>query len=379
MGFNRNETRPNNNYMNYVRMYIRADLRKTIIKRKYQKFMEFFADATSILVALYDILFFILNFFDYFYAYHHLSQNIFFFKDIKHDNKFNIFPKKIQIQEVLSSLNQKEKNNNSEYFIKDNKDSKKILNKNNKFKNDGKIKELYTDFEIKDIQVYKNNNSEAKNKNFTIFKNDEEGRKSGIKLTNKKKLKSLKLNLVKFNNNFQENQLEYENDIQKDKNSEIGRINNTDLIIKKIKNKINKYSKESSKEKSFSSSFDSNDINSDYISKIESSFNIFEIVITEFFKCCMCRRMSIKNKMNENANKLLNKKLDIITYVRNMILFDIMTKTILDDERNNIINLICRPVISLKNNQKKEFNKFYINYKEQDFNKFTNDIHELIK
>ena len=246
-------------------------------------------------------------------------------------------------------------------------------------KNDSKIKELYTDFEIKDIQIYKNNNSEAKNKNFTIFKNDEEGRKSGIKLTNKKKLKSLKLNLVKFNNTFQENQLEYENDIQKDKNSEIRRINNTDLIIKKIKNKINKYSKESSKEKSFSSSFDSNDINSDYISKIESSFNIFEIVITEFFKCCMCRRMSIKNKMNENANKLLNKKLDIITYVRNMILFDIMTKTILDDERNNIINLICRPVISLKNNQKKEFNKFYINYKEQDFNKFTNDIHELIK
>ena len=62
-----------------------------------------------------------------------------------------------------------------------------------------------------------------------------------------------------------------------------------------------------------------------------------------------------------------------------MILFDIITKTILDDDRNNIINLLCHPVISLKNNQKKEFNKFYNNYKEQDFNKFANDINELLK
>ena len=379
MGFNRNETRPNNNYMNYVRMYIRADLKKTIIKRKYQKFMEFFADATSILVALYDILFFILNFFDYFYAYHHLSQNIFFFKDIKHDNKFNIFPQKMQIQEVLSSLEKREKSNNSKYFIKDNKDSKKVLIENNDLKNSRQEKELYSDFEIKDIQIYKNNNPETKYKNLKIFNNDGEEKKSGSKPTNKKILKSLNLKTVKFNNNFNENDLESEDKSQKEKISEIIRINNTDLIIKKIKNKIDKYSKESSKEKSSSSSFDTKNIDAEYISKIESSFNLFEIVVTEFLKCCVCRRMAIKSKMHENANKLLNNKLDIITYVRNMILFDIITKTILDDDRNNIINLLCRPVISLKNNQKKEFNKFYNNYKEQDFNKFANDINELLK
>ena len=378
MGFNRNETRPNNNYMNYVRMYIRADLKKTIIKRKYQKFMEFFADATSILVALYDILFFILNFFDYFYAYHHLSQNIFFFKDIKHDNKFNIFPQKMQIQEVLSSLEKREKSNNSKYFIKDNKDSKKVLIENNDLKNSRQEKELYSDFEIKDIQIYKNNNPESKYKNLKIFNNDGEEKKSGSKPTNKKILKSLNLKTVKFNNN-NENDLESEDKSQKEKISEIIRINNTDLIIKKIKNKIDKYSKESSKEKSSSSSFDSKNIDAEYISKIESSFNLFEIVVTEFLKCCVCRRLAIKSKMHENANKLLNNKLDIITYVRNMILFDIITKTILDDDRNNIINLLCRPVISLKNNQKKEFNKFYNNYKEQDFNKFANDINELLK
>ena len=93
MGYNRTDTKPNN-YQNYARLYLRADLKKTIIKRKYQKFMEFFADASSILVALYDILFFIFNFIDYFYAYHSLSQQIFFFKDIKEENNNNIFQKK---------------------------------------------------------------------------------------------------------------------------------------------------------------------------------------------------------------------------------------------------------------------------------------------
>ena len=143
--------------------------------------------------------------------------------------------------------------------------------------------------------------------------------------------------------------------------------------------KLDEDSKESSKEKSSSFSFDSNTGKSEYNLKIESSFNIFEIIITEFFKCCMCKRLSMKNKINENANKVLNKKLDIITYIRNMILFDIMNKTILDNEINDIINFLCRPIISLKNNQKKEFNKFYKNYQEKDFNKFNINIQALLQ
>ena len=81
--------------------------------------MEFFADASSILVALYDILFFIFNFIDYFYAYHSLSQQIFFFKDIKEENNYNIFKKKKEIQEIISSIEYKEKNIDSETLKED--------------------------------------------------------------------------------------------------------------------------------------------------------------------------------------------------------------------------------------------------------------------
>ena len=93
----------------------------------------------------------------------------------------------------------------------------------------------------------------------------------------------------------------------------------------------------------------------------------------------MSRRMAIKNNMNENANEIINKKLDIITYVRNMILFDIMNSTIIDNERNDIINFICRPIISSDKNQSYEFCQYYKSYKEEDFEKFKNNITELMK
>ena len=117
-------------------------------------------------------------------------------------------------------------------------------------------------------------------------------------------------------------------------------IYNTDLLNIKYSEKANedsKKSKSSDKEKSSSLSSESNSIKLEPDSKLEYSFNIFEILITQFFKCFMCKRIKIKNKINENANKLLNKKLDIITYIRNMILFDILHRTILDNKRNVVL------------------------------------------
>ena len=43
-------------YLNYARIYIRADTRRTEVKRKYQKLMEFYADISSIMISIYRIL-----------------------------------------------------------------------------------------------------------------------------------------------------------------------------------------------------------------------------------------------------------------------------------------------------------------------------------
>jgi len=89
--------------------------------------------------------------------------------------------------------------------------------------------------------------------------------------------------------------------------------------------------------------------------------------------------MKIKNNINEKANKIINQNLDIILYIRNMILFDIINRIILKDDKKNIINFLCRPIISINKSQKNEFGDFYKIYKENDFDNFFNDIKELIK
>ena len=61
-----------------------------------------------------------------------------------------------------------------------------------------------------------------------------------------------------------------------------------------------------------------------------------------------------------------------------MILFDIINRTIVDDNKKEIINFLCRPIISVNGNEKQEFHKFYRKYKERDFEKFINNLEDLL-
>ena len=113
-GMNRFTEHPDE-YEYYTKIYIRADLKKTVIKRKYQKFMEFYADASSLLIAIYAILDIIFNYINTFYANHSLSKSIFFFKDLEEENSFNLFKKRQKMQELISitDIYQTKNNNNS--------------------------------------------------------------------------------------------------------------------------------------------------------------------------------------------------------------------------------------------------------------------------
>ena len=82
VGLNRGKTKPHDTYK-YARVYIRADTKKTVIKRNYQKLFEFYANATSLLIGLYRLLIIIFNYINNFYAENSLSRRIFFFKNLK--------------------------------------------------------------------------------------------------------------------------------------------------------------------------------------------------------------------------------------------------------------------------------------------------------
>jgi hypothetical protein len=113
--------------------------------------------------------------------------------------------------------------------------------------------------------------------------------------------------------------------------------------------------------------------------RVENDFNILEIIITQIFKCCMTKSMRLKNDANEKANEVLFKKMDINAYVRNSILFDVMNQAMIDHNKRTILNFLSRPVISVNKKTKNEFNEFYRNYKEKDFNKYYDNIQELVQ
>ena len=113
--------------------------------------------------------------------------------------------------------------------------------------------------------------------------------------------------------------------------------------------------------------------------KINYSFNILEAILVSFFNCCLPKKLNSKNNINEKANSILFKKLDLVTYVRSMILSDLINDIILSEDKMTILNFLSRPVISL--NKDPEYPKlgFYKKYRRNDFEKYFESISDLVK
>ena len=90
-------------YEYYSKMYIRADLKKVIIKRKYQKFMEFYADASSLLIAVYEILVVIFSYVNTFYGHHAVASKLFFYKNLEGTENFNAAKKSSMLKDLIKA------------------------------------------------------------------------------------------------------------------------------------------------------------------------------------------------------------------------------------------------------------------------------------
>jgi hypothetical protein len=368
-------------YEYYSKIYIRADLKKTIINRKYQKFMEFYADASSLLIAIYGILEVIFNYINGFYANHSLSKLIFFFKDLEEENSFSVSKKRQKIQELLymTDLNHS-KNNSVEFDSKDSKNSK-YFSMNNKDSERLNIIENNKEDVQKEVKIYNSKKNQFDSKNIKNKKINDIGNKFEIdQIKINKILKSKKNdNNGTLYKNFQKN------DFKEKEDDSYPKLKKTQFTYNK-KGESMMYFKQKNKEDDFSESQGTNmeDISSESsepkkkkVIRAYNSFNVFEIIITEFLPCCRSQEMIVKSESLEMANNIIFKKMDIITYVRNMILFDLLNQIILDESKKTIINFLCRPIISLNTKQKNEFEEFYKNYRERDFKKFFQEIQDL--
>ena len=316
MGLEFNETNTE-----YAKIFLRADTKRTIIKRTYQKVTEFYANASSLLIALYEILIVIFSYINNFYAEESITKKLFFFKElgIKHFNNLKKY-------KIISEIN-------------------KI---NGISSNIGYLDTLQNDLNIKEFNRYiKKRKNTIQNKKLLIEKSKSSN--SSIKKVFEESAYTEKNEKIYKNNLFTLDINKPNKDIKSQCDNAKSNLN--------IAKSVNNYEK--------------NQQNINY------SFNVFEIFLVTFCYKCIKGKLKLKNELSNKAKEILYYKLDIHIYLRNMFLFDIINQTIIEGKIKNIINLLSRPVISINNKEKEEEEIYYKNYNKNEFNKFYEGLIEL--
>ena len=330
-GLKRNEKYTD--YGNFAVVYLRADTKKTVIKRKYQKIAEFYADVSSLLLSIFNILIIIFGFLNKFWGEQYLYNKLFFFQDLN----LNINNKEDKIKQLI--------------FITD-------LNKNN---ND---------------MVKNNRNEKVK---ISTLKMGSHTSKNIINLSDELPQSKQNIGDFDFNNNekisnsYQEKSCreEYKDNNINSKNNFINIITTKSISNYLVNNNDKKYNLTTTNK-------NANKKDKEFVN-IEYEYYLSDYVKTIFSKCkcCESKKLKIKNSLKEKANSFFYNKLDITLYMRHIILFDIMKDILLDTETKNIVNFLEHPIISLSNNEENELSLIYNKYNESDFDKFYNEIIRL--
>ena len=335
-------TRQNNatDYLNFIKLFIRADTKKTEVKRRYQKINEFYADASALLITIYEILIIILELINNFWAQQSLSKRIFFFQDF--DHKLHINDRQEKIRELLCTTNLNIINDKmSRKKTYDVNFEKYKINKINDFKNEKDIKKRkYSSNNLNNIFVQSEETQVEIENGYQKLSNSYMGRE--FRINSKNNLDSNRQsrnNEICEINSFTENNDIYISTTNKDKDSDSGEKNEE---------------------------------------KIKYSYNLFDKIRGLIIcKRCLSKKLKVKDDLTEKAIALLNSKLDITLYVRNMMIIDIINEILLDPETRDIVNFLARPIISLKRVEENELSLFYHKYKEANFEKFYKEVIQL--
>ena len=326
-----NRTNTSSDYLNWVKLFFRADTRKTDVKRKYQNLMEFYADASCLLMGFYEILIVIINFINNFYAEVSLSKKIFFFKELTHNNlNINKYPKRINDLILKTDPNEKHLKLHNNFFPRKNNNlpSNVYPNNSNNLQNEKNSRRSNSKSSISNVEILSINKFDIKSD-------------SNDRSVDKLKSHKLQTDNISFkqgeNNFYQQNEIKVVN-----KNNEISPLEEYENI---------KY-----------------------------DFNIFEVFISSFCKHCLAKNFGIKNNINEKAVNILNNNLDVVLFVKNQMLFNILYETLIEDQIKSIVNFLCRPIISINDDKtKNNLPQYYHKYQEDDFNKFSQEIVQLVQ
>ena len=114
--------------------------------------------------------------------------------------------------------------------------------------------------------------------------------------------------------------------------------------------------------------------------KIHFKYNFCELLILVFCECFSWRKLKLKNILFKKGEKLLYLSSDILSYLKNMQILDILTYIILEPNQIKMLKFISKPVISFT---EKKNSTNSINWKLEDDNegkeKYVNDFYKGYK
>ena len=337
-GLNRSKTNPFDKY-NFATLYIRADTKKTEIKRTYQNLLEFYADVSSLLLGIFRFLIIVFDFINNFYVEYSFAKRIFIFKEFENSH-FNISKRYKQLNQLKLLINNyNEQNTDINSF---NSDLDSYLPNEKIFGNF----ECNTYNKIKKKEI--NISNEYNKRNSIPYSNQIMGNVINDGNNSRSKLSS---GNIKNEKPFSSNN----STIDKGSIKKIGRI--SDSIS--LENTINKVIVK----------------NNNY----KYNFNIFEIISINCFKCCLTKQLKFKNNAYNIISNILSNKLDIVLYIKNIFISDIINKTLLNPKSKDVFNFLYHPVITVEQNNKNHFSDISINFNENDFDKFYEGIVELVQ
>lgn len=321
-------------YKSYGNIYVRADTQRNEIKRQYQKITEFYAGISSIFVFVYYVLCVIFYYINNFYAELSVSKKIFLFKELENNNiDFTKKNKKIKKLILLTEPIIKQMDKNKSVETNENMKNFTSLPKNNDI-----YKELKKD--LKENKIL-SEGKEAKKEEIINY--------------------HLRLEKLYFPN---KEGIKYRNNQKSSARDELSKGHLIDIPLEN-NNHITRAEKEQIDDKNNK--------------KISFYFNLYEVIISSCLKCFMTKKMRLKYKLKSKATNFLYKRLDIVSYIRNLIIIELINHYLLDDNKKNIINFLSRPKLSINSKENKELDKFYDDYYDHDFEKLFYITSELAK
>ena len=381
-GIERYKQQPNE-YDRFAKIYLRSALQRNIISRKYMKLTEFAADMSSILSQILLFLFVTVSIINRFYASQSVMKKIFQFKNTKNKqgDAFMDGVKKyrnINHRVTLENLN----NTNHNISLSSHNDSPQKDNKTNEEKPNNNVNTSSQPFVHSVVPATKPNIA-----NSTLFNisNDTQvilNKQKRTQVSHKDRYNQRKLTNLFYDNepisnsvfNIQKNKNSYVSSLIKNShktsndcftptpqnatklNSNLDEENlprHTTNFTKKIATYINFGL--GTNETNLKPNFSSNSIIKKRTLKqkdkkeIMLTYSIIELLFVFICPCLSWEKLRLKNILLDKGRKKLYFQLDILTFLKNMQLLELLNYVILEKHENLILKILSKPSISLVN------------------------------